>query len=153
MAQSTQTRHWAGVFARSYAGDAEGEAYHGPALRRMLDGVTPAVAAARPIASAHTIWEIVIHLAAWRELVAKALEGRKGTIAHEGWVRVRDEGAPAWREALSRLDASQHRLLRGVQALDPPRMRAHEERLRFLLHHDLYHAGQIGLLRKAAAKD
>jgi hypothetical protein len=40
----------------------EGEAWHGPALRELLSGVTAKQAAARPLAGAHSIWEIVLHI-------------------------------------------------------------------------------------------
>ncbi len=42
-----------------------GPMWHGPALAEVLEGVTPERAASRPIGSAHSIWEIVLHVAAW----------------------------------------------------------------------------------------
>ena len=53
----------------------DGEAWHGPALMESLEGITVAQAVARPIASAHTIWELVAHIEAWESVVARRLDG------------------------------------------------------------------------------
>src|SRR5512140_1940815 len=52
-----------------------GEAWHGPAVFELLDGVTAAKAAERPVADAHTIWELVLHLASWETIVRSRLVG------------------------------------------------------------------------------
>jgi uncharacterized damage-inducible protein DinB len=140
---------WAALFSRTYAGDAEGEAFHGPALRRLLDGVTAGTASARPIAAAHTLWEVVLHVAAWREWLCGVLRGAKRPVDGDGWVAVSDASDAAWRAALARLDASQDALLASLVAATPAVLAAERNRLLFVLHHDVYHAGQIGLLRRA----
>jgi uncharacterized damage-inducible protein DinB len=135
-----------------------GDAWHGPAVRELLQGVTAAQAAARPLPRAHTIWEIVLHVAAWASIVRRRIEGEEGiTITPEvDWppVVATDEGA--WREALGRLEAAHADLERtvgglGDDALD--RKAAGSPSTAYvLLHgvaqHDLYHAGQIALLKK-----
>jgi len=136
---------WCEEFARVYAGDAEGEAYHGPATKTNLKGVTAEMAAARPVAGGHSIGEIVLHLAAWREAMADRLEGRAKAPVEDWPAFPGKETLPAaWEGALARLEASQQRLLAGAPAAEAKA----EEWLRFILHHDLYHSGQIGLLRK-----
>src|SRR5260370_41368205 len=42
-----------------------GDAWHGHSVFEILKGVTAAQAAARPIKNAHSIWELVLHIAAW----------------------------------------------------------------------------------------
>ena len=46
----------------------EGDAWHGDSIKELLAGVTAATAAARPIKNAHSIWELVLHIAAWDEI-------------------------------------------------------------------------------------
>ena len=43
----------------------EGEAWHGPSVKEAIAGVTAAQAHARPLANAHSIWELVQHIAVW----------------------------------------------------------------------------------------
>jgi len=52
-----------------------GPAWHGPALLELLADVNAGKAAARPIAGAHSIWELVLHIAAWDKAVARRLAG------------------------------------------------------------------------------
>jgi len=53
----------------------EGEAWHGPSLRELLAEVSAEKAASRPLALAHNIWEIVLHVAAWHGGVKRRLDG------------------------------------------------------------------------------
>jgi uncharacterized damage-inducible protein DinB len=53
----------------------EGPAWHGPAVLELLRDVSPAEAAARPIAGAHTIWEVVLHLTGAYDLVLRRMRG------------------------------------------------------------------------------
>ena len=55
----------------------DGEAWHGPALMELLDGVDAKTAAARPIATAHSIWELVVHLTGWERVINAQTSGRK----------------------------------------------------------------------------
>ena len=60
---------------RVHEGDEEGEAFHGPATLRILEGVTAAQAAAKPIPHAHSIWEILAHVLATRVYGLERLAG------------------------------------------------------------------------------
>ena len=141
----------AGVFERVHAGDAEGEAYHGPALRVLLRDVSASAACARPLPGAHTIWEILLHLVAWHEWAVGKLDGGDPRVEADGWVVVPDTSEAAWNAARVRLDSSHGRLVARIRALPDERSARVEAALRFILHHDVYHAGQIGLLRRAGA--
>ena len=61
----------------------DGEAWHGPALMEVLSGVDARAAIAHPIPSAHTIWEITLHLSASAELVLSRLIGEARTLSPE----------------------------------------------------------------------
>src|SRR5450432_2781890 len=51
----------------------DGPAWHGPALREILAGVTWQTAALHPITGAHTIWELVLHLTVWMSVVTRRI--------------------------------------------------------------------------------
>src|ERR1700709_2712435 len=55
----------------------EGGAWHGPSVHELLAGVDAGAAAARPLPNAHTLWEILVHMTVWLEIVRRRLtEGR-----------------------------------------------------------------------------
>ena len=136
----------------------EGEAWHGPALKQILADVTAAQAARRPIPSAHTIWELVLHISAWESAVLSRIEGRFVAEPDEGdWPAVTDTDDAAWQATLAKLDATHHKLRDAVSRLDEEHMHkrlAEGKESAFyavngVIQHTLYHAGQIILLKKA----
>jgi uncharacterized damage-inducible protein DinB len=137
----------------------EGHAWHGPAVRELLADVSAAQADARPIAQAHSIWEIVLHISTWEHIVRRRLQGEviNGLADEEDWPAVRDSSEAAWRQAVHDLE-ERHRALRdAVAQLDEARLTAKvpgkDHSVYVMLHgiiqHDLYHAGQIAVLKKA----
>ena len=136
----------------------EGEAWHGPSLREALDGVTAAEAAARPVPGAHSIREIVAHLAAWEDTLRRRLAGEPLREPEERDWPDGDGSDEEWQGLLRRLD-ERHRRLRDAVArlddagLDEAPYRGASTRyvtLHGAIQHTLYHAGQIVLLKKAA---
>ena len=132
-----------------------GEAWHGPALRNLLDGVTEEKANAHPIRGAHSILELVVHVANWNETVAK----RVGGIAVDSkdvddWA---DITKVTWKDALEKLERAQSKLADAVARLSTEELEqpiAGAKRSRFgeiagALQHGVYHSGQIALLKKA----
>ncbi len=146
--------HWHELLCRIHEGDEEGEAYHGPATKTVLRSIDARVASARPIPAAHTIWEIVQHMLAWRELACGRLAGdaRQPMSDEQDWAAVPDTSENAWNDLLARLNANQERLIRLVASLDEAKLAEFEALLRFLVHHELHHAGQLALLKKSAAR-
>lgn len=139
-----------------------GGPWHGPAVAEVLDGVDAERAAARPIAEAHTIWEIVHHLTAWNEVPRQRIDGeRVGEIAEEAdWAPAKSTDEEAWRQAVAGLEESHRRLHARLAELDDEDLErpvaGSEPTVRGLivgvLQHNSYHAGQIVLLRKALGK-
>ncbi len=79
----------------------EGKAWHGPSLREILDGVTAEQAARKPLAQAHSIWELVLHISAWESAVLKGLEGEYTEEPDEGdWPAVEDTSDAVGRKRL-----------------------------------------------------
>ena len=136
----------------------EGEAWHGPAVQELLRDVTPEQAARRPIPAAHSIWELVLHMNTWMDVVHRRLGGDPATEVPPAvdFPPVPDSGPAAWRATLDRLSEAQAGLrqaLRGIRddQLDEPPAPGVSTRYRLLhgvIQHDLYHAGQIAILKK-----
>ena len=137
----------------------EGHAWHGPAVRELLADVTAAKAAARPLPDAHSIWEIVLHIATWEEVVRRRLQGE--AIADlppaQDWPLVGDTSEAAWHKAMDDLERVHHTLIEAIaQAGDvrlaemvPGKEHSVYHMLHGVIQHDLYHAGQIAILKKA----
>jgi uncharacterized damage-inducible protein DinB len=137
----------------------DGNAWHGPPLRALLADVSVAVAHARPVAAAHTIAEIVLHLAYWKDTVRRRLAGETILPTEpEQWPAITDRSGAAWREALALLEARHRALVEAIARLDDSRLTdpigGKDYDVYVLLHgtiqHELYHAGQVALLKKAA---
>ena len=140
--------------SRAYNGDA----WHGDPLMKVLDGITAQQAAAHPIKHAHSIWEIVNHLRAWRGAVPIRLQGKvKELHGAEDWPPVTDTSDSAWRNCLRDLEEKTESYLNALRAFPETKLAdlvpARDHSFYVLLHgmvqHDLYHAGQISLLKKA----
>lgn len=135
----------------------EGPAWHGPSLKELVSDVTAERAAARPLAGAHTIWEIVLHIAAWNEGARLRLAGERAELStEEDWPPVTDTSEGAWLAALATLERNNQRLRDALDSLDEARlnepivegMSSVYVTLHGVIQHDLYHAGQIALLKK-----
>lgn len=137
----------------------EKASWHGPNLRGALRGVSAAEAAWRPAPGRHSIHELCVHAAYWKYAVRRRLTGEKrGSFAPRGsnWFERGVPDAGLWRADLRRL-AEEHRRLRAAVATlsprdlprVPPGARQSTERLvRGVAAHDLYHAGQVQLLKR-----
>ena len=138
----------------------EGVAWHGPSLKEVLDGVNAEIAIAKPSRDVHSIWELVLHIAFWQDIALKRTRGEE--FDEPLGVDWPDPGAPnevRWRDAVSALAQSGQHLIdaiRGLSEDDLDRKAAGKDySIYFLLHgvvqHNLYHAGQIAILKKLQA--
>jgi uncharacterized damage-inducible protein DinB len=138
----------------------EGEAWHGDSVLEILKGVSAERAAARPIKNGHTIWELVLHIAAWDGAVRRRMGGVAVTLSDaENFPPVRDTSEAAWGKALAEVRHVHEELMAAVSAMTDTRLYgrvpgkegAHYT-FYYMLHgvvqHELYHAGQIALLKK-----
>ncbi|HTU89448.1 MAG TPA: DinB family protein [Gemmataceae bacterium] len=137
----------------------DGDAWHGTPLWTMLRDVTASEANARPVAGGHTIAEIVQHLSYWRWATVERVNGEKVTPSHdEQWPPVRDASESTWREALALLESRHQELMQTVEKLSDEQLtqpiagRDYHVyvQLHGTLQHDIYHAGQIVLLKRLA---
>ena len=142
--------------------------WHGSATADLLQDVTAEEAAAHPIPSAHSIWEIVLHMTGWLNEVRRRLSGRKPDMPEDGdWPEPGEFSEAAWQRDRSRLGAAVAEILDALSALreeDLDRLGGsiaevrnpalgtgvtHRAMVNGIVQHNAYHSGQIALLRKA----
>jgi uncharacterized damage-inducible protein DinB len=149
-----ETARIADQLKRAFAGDA----WHGPALMEILAGVDAANASARPIATAHTIWELTLHITAWDGVILRRIAGKAASPTdEENFPTVKDSSGIAWRATLAELQRRHQELLGVISEMPDSRLSEQvpgkDYDFYFLLHgtvqHTLYHAGQIVLLKRA----
>ena len=138
----------------------EGGAWHGPSVLELLDGVTAEQAAARPIPGAHSIWELVLHIGAWEGACNRRLAGDRAELpTEEDWPAVNDVSDEAWEKTKAALREGHYTLRESIALvedthLDEPILQGMPSvyaTLHGAVQHDLYHAGQIAILKKLGA--
>jgi uncharacterized damage-inducible protein DinB len=138
----------------------EGGAWHGPAVLEVLAGVNAKTATARPIPGAHNIWELVLHLSATQDVLLRRLGGeRAGLTDEEFWPPTPAATDAEWQRTLEVLKRQDEALRRAVAAFPDERLgdplmaggTPAYDNLHGHVQHSAYHAGQIALLKKAAA--
>ncbi len=141
----------------------DGEAWHGDSLFEILEGVTAAQAAAHSIKGAHSIWELVLHITAWDGAVRSRLTGKAVQLeGADNFPPVKENSAAAWRQAVEQARRVHDDLVKAVAAFPDARLgekvpgkdkEPDYYNFYYMLHgvvqHELYHAGQIALLKKA----
>ncbi len=148
--------------ANQYQRAFNGEAWHGPSVISILEGVTAAQAAAHPIPGAHSIWELTLHIAAWENAIARRLRGDRAQLSDsEDWPKIDDTSEEAWKSTVQHLIKNHQALLDEISRVDQDKLERSIiedpdqpfSSIYVTLHggvqHDLYHAGQIAILKKA----
>ena len=130
----------------------KGPAWHGPSVQEALEGITPKVMSNK-ISDSHSIIELVAHMTTWRNFVTKRLSG-------DATYEVSNEEnfplATDWKKTLDDLKKSQETLLAALKAFPenklfttvPTRKYDFYTMLHGIIQHDIYHIGQIVLLKK-----
>ena len=142
-----------------------GEPWHGSSLVAILTGITHQQAAARPLPGAQTIWELVLHITAWKNEARQRLHGQPAGDPSEGdWPQPpAAASADAWRQALEALEEAHRALIDTITRLRDPQLfeQTNDSRtdesdsgnyfqlVQGILQHDAYHSGQIALLKKS----
>jgi uncharacterized damage-inducible protein DinB len=136
----------------------DGDAWHGPALLELLSDVDADTAAAHSLPEVHSIWELVLHIAAWDDAVNRRIVLKKALQLNdaENFPPVEDKSPAAWKNAVAQVRKTHAALLKTVKALQDKRLRERvpgkKYDIGFMLEgvaqHELYHAGQIAILKK-----
>ena len=153
---SGDAREWARL-ASLLRRTVTGPMWHGPALSELLDELSVEQAVAHPVPGAHSIAELVLHIAAWAEIARQRLAGDPPQVtAAMDWPSAEGMDASGWRAARARLHDAYESLADDVERLGDrspdERVAGSEQSLHFLLHgvveHGTYHGGQVAILRK-----
>jgi uncharacterized damage-inducible protein DinB len=140
------------------------KSWHGTNLRGSIRGLSVSEAAWRPGVGRHNIWEIVVHAAYWKYVVWRRLTGqRRGSFPLKGsnWFERTENGnEQEWRTDIALLDRMHRSLRQAVEHLAPGTLSrapkgsaiSNASIISGAAAHDLYHAGQIQLLKKLAAR-
>ena len=140
----------------------DGEAWHGDSVLEIVADVDAATAAAHPIKDAHSIWELVLHIAAWdKATIVRAAGQATQPTGDDNFPPVTDTSEAAWRKAVEHLKKTHTELVKTVAAFPDSRLSDQvpgkkQAYYNFyylfsgIVQHELYHAGQIALLRKAS---
>ena len=138
--------------------------WHGPNLRGSIRGVSAKEASFRPAPRRHNIWEQALHAAYWKYVVWRRLTGEKrGSFGVSGsnWIErpLKRMSEREWKQDIALLE-KMHRTLRQAIAALPPKslhkpIRGSRSRkitparlITGIAMHDVYHAGQIGLIKR-----
>ena len=136
------------------------KAWHGTNLRGSIRGLTAERAAWRPHPRRHNFWEVVVHAAYWKYAVRRRILGEKrGSFPLKGsnWFR-RPVGntEAAWRADVALLEQTHKSMREAIAQVPPGQLRKIQGKTSFtyaqliygIASHDLYHAGQIQLLKR-----
>ena len=138
----------------------DGPAWHGPDTNEILAGITATQAVARPIPNAHTIAELVSHMIAWRDFGARMLRGEyehkieingpvdwapQDGLTDDGWEALKGELRRSQDEILGLLETATDADLDHPAGDRPFSVRVVVDGV---VDHDIYHGGQIVMLKK-----
>jgi hypothetical protein len=134
--------------------------WHGTTLRGSLRGVTSDQALWRPAPGRHNVWELAIHAAYWKYAVRRRLAGgATGSFERKpsNWPGIPNPpDAKAWKKDIALLETEHARLrevVSGLAAADlerrsPKGVWSYAEEIHGVAAHDLYHTGQIQLIKR-----
>jgi uncharacterized damage-inducible protein DinB len=152
----TETARLANQIQRAF----EGEAWHGDSLMKLLRDVDAKKAAAKPIKNAHSIWELVLHITAWDRAVMHRTAGHAAKVtAAKNFPQIKDTSEAAWRKTLEEVQQVHRDLVKAVAEFPDSRLGEQVPgktqsyynyfyMFAGIAQHEIYHAGQIAMLKK-----
>lgn len=141
----------------------DGDAWHGPSLHDLLSEVTHEQANARPLAAAHSIWELTLHIEVWTKAAMASMRGVpipafvENMPPEQNWPLIPASGASAWKAAVENTLLAAKELADAIEGFGderlgdtvPGRDYGFYNLFHGIVQHSLYHAGQIAILKKA----
>jgi uncharacterized damage-inducible protein DinB len=133
------------------------DAWHGPALNELLNGMSADEALQRPIPTAHSIWELVLHITSWARIARRRIAGgQPEPFDGEDWPVATDFTAEHWGAARNALSDSYERLSEVVLGMTddelavkaPKSERSIGAMVSGVAQHASYHGGQIAIMKK-----
>jgi hypothetical protein len=134
--------------------------WHGPNLRQSIKAISAEQAAWRPAADRHNIWELTVHAAYWKYAVRRKIEGgKRGSFVLKGsnFFARPEEGKATeatWKADRDLLEKEHQALASSIRkVVGTARAKKLLPALYGIAFHDVYHAGQIRLLRRLMDDD
>jgi hypothetical protein len=136
------------------------KSWHGTTLRGALRGLTADDALWRPAPKRHNIWELTLHAAYWKYAVRRRLAGEAVPSFERkpsNWPAIPDPAnGSAWKRDVAFLESEHRRLREIIRGLSPPALSTrsprgvwtYAEEIHGVAAHDLYHTGQIQLIKR-----
>jgi hypothetical protein len=136
------------------------KSWHGTTLRGSLRGLTPEEALWRPGPKRHNIWELTLHAAYWKYVVRRRLAGEAvGSFERKpsNWPDIsQPANGSAWKRDVGFLESEHRKLREVVRGLSPAELSlrsprgvwTYAEEIHGIAAHDLYHTGQIQLIKR-----
>ena len=134
--------------------------WHGKSLKKILEQLDHQQALQAPSSGNRSIWELVLHIIVWRTVPITWMEGNPDYQIEfdtpQDFPLIEDPSTSAWQQTLKDLQQSQEKLLTTINTFDPEQLHqnvgtrnySYYELLHGIIHHDIYHGGQIALLLK-----
>ena len=134
--------------------------WHGQSVTKVLQNISAKKAAAHPIANSHSIWNYVLHIVNWRAFAIRNLKDEApyivGLNTDLDWTPITDFSEEAWKLALGKFHQSAVELEEAIRTMDenqlfekvPGSKHNWYVTLHGVIQHDIYHSGQIVLLKK-----
>jgi len=155
----TEAKRMAELYRSVYEGDEKGEAWHGAALKPLLQNVTAEQASRDDGGSGHSILQMVFHIAYWEEIFLRRLNGEivdAPLNSPDDWPPNRKVTAAEWQAALGRLDNAHSALHKAIadcsdaklEKIAPAKNYTNYVVLHGIIHHAVYHTAQVVLLKK-----
>lgn len=151
-----ETKHLKNQLYRLY----EGEVWHGPSIKEVLTGVLPSTATTRITPQSKNIAEYLQHLINWRTFALEKMTGGDSfdiiLNSEADWSTINELSQEQWNELIENYEESQTELLevlgtysdRKLEAIVPGRKYSFAMLIDGIIHHDIYHSGQMMLIRK-----
>ena len=135
-----------------------GDAWHGPSVQDLLADVTVRHATAKPVEGAHSIFELLFHMEAWEGVALRRLRGDSTPLPDDrNWPSEDPDDDAGWNDCKAKFETQNEELRHAILDLADDQLEAlapgTDDSFYYLLHgviqHDLYHGGQIALLKRA----
>ena len=145
-------------FSRHFVRDC----WAGPAVLEVLEGVTAEIAKTKAVPNMHSIWELTLHMATWMDVGRWRIEGNEHVPTDdENFPPVTETSETAWEAAKQTLRDTYDKLVKAIEGMLDEQLQeqipaggglTHLTRLHGVIQHNMYHAGQIALLKKMQGK-
>jgi uncharacterized damage-inducible protein DinB len=140
-----------------------GPAWHGPSLNEILSDVGQSYAITVPMKGVHTIWEILLHVIVWIRIGGMGIDGEqtpKDLDPDKDWPPVEESSEEAWAQAMNRMREEHSSLMDRISHLTDSDLSkivtgkdyTYYSLLHGIVQHNLYHAGQIALIKSSLLK-